>query len=316
MKRMPILGNALISMVLIAGTLTQALAAATATDLKMNLIANESFAILAEVPVLGLETSAPKIENIIRTQHQLASEEDPSLRHMSLVVADAIAFSLMNELHRSEIARLHPGQESKPKSVPFNKETLIRLWKFNMPDFKSMIPATMKRNDRITSYVINRSTEEELVTGEAIDKAPIAIRRYIRELRAKSLSPLSKKQPTPDESLIYVLTKWQVFRDLGIVVDLYAKGDLPETLELLRSAVDQQMRARKYSEKRMDDGLNNSAFKIVLTYQHYYPDSPGNARFGPNEEYICRQAFLLSPFMTDTTALPDIAREGLRKAKR
>ena len=119
-------------------------------------------------------------------------------------------------------------------------------------------------------------------------------------------------QPSSDEQLVYALIKYQAFRDLGIIMDLYEKGDLPYDSAMRKSAIEAVL--KDHSERRVDDGMKVSAFKVWGTFTAYFPDSnPSQDPVEPMVEYRDRQAFALGPFMTDTSLLPEIAKLVLLK---
>lgn len=285
-------------------------------DAGLNVIATNAFRVLRNVPNVGLEQSAAGLEQIIETHRRLSRETDLTQRQFSLVLADAVVYAIFTEIHRSEVARLGTDQRMMPKSIPFDKKTLVRLWKANVPDFPAAIRKALQGHDTVTSFVSTRSSEEDVLSGEMIDKAPLeTIRPRIRSLQEKALQvPCFSNRPSADEQLVYALSKYQAFRDLGIVIDLYEKGDLPDDATQFRSAIDGVL--KPHSGKRVDDGMNVSSFKVWMTFRRYHPEGTSQDPVAPVEEYYLKQALALAPFMTDTSSLPENAKKALSKINR
>lgn len=288
------------------------------SETQMSEIATQAYVILQKAPVIGLEKSVPGIEQIITAHRRLATETGVPQRHLSLVLADAVAYAKINEIHRAELARLGQDQDMTPKSVPFDKQLAVRLWNANEPDFEPFIRIALAGDDRITSYVKARSSLEEVLNGQMIDKALLQSIypdvQYLRGIREKvRLFNMCEKNPSPDESLFFAVARNQAFRDLKIIVDLYGSGDLPKETAAFRSLIGDSMGKYQYPKKRMDDGMEPSAFKVWLTYTNYYPDSPDNAPGGgPYGEYCFRQSIALAPFMSDTSILPATTQKALK----
>ena len=285
-------------------------------DADLNVIATNAFQVLRAVPSVGLEKSVPGIEQIIETHRRLSRESAPSQQQLSLVLADAVTYAIVTEIHRADVARLGTDPGMTPKSIPFDKKTAVRLWKANMPDFPAAIRQALHGNDTVTGFVSTRSSEEDVLNGEMMDKAPLdTIRPRIQELRDKALHPAAfGKNPSADEQLVYALDKYQAFRDLDVVFNLYEKSDLPPDSALLRSAIDGVL--KQSAGKRVDDGMKASSFKVWLTFRRYYPQGTSQNPVGPIEEYYLKQALALAPFMTDTSSLPERAKKTLSKMDR
>jgi hypothetical protein len=288
----------------------------TAEEAALNVIATNAFRVLRDVPTIGLEKSVSELEQIIEAHRRLSRETNVPQRQLSLVLADAVAYAIVTEIHRADVARLGTDQNMTPKSLPFNKKTAVRLWKANVPDFPAVIRKALQGNDRITTFVSTDSSEEDVLNGGMIDKAPLeTIRPRIRELQEKALHPAGfSGKPSADEQLVYALSKCQAFRDLGMIIDLYEKDDLPKDSALLRSAIDEVLKQRP--ERRVDDGMKASPFKVWMTFRRYYPEGTSQDPVGPIEEYYLKQALALAPFMNDTTSLPESAKKALVKMGR
>ncbi|MDD2598159.1 MAG: hypothetical protein PHO37_02880 [Kiritimatiellae bacterium] len=282
-------------------------------ETSLNIIATNAFQILRDVPSIGLEQSLSGIEQIIKTHHRLLRETDLSKKHFSLVLADAVAYALITEIHRADITRLGTDPDMTPKSKSFNKTTAVRLWKANMPDFPASIRQILRKDGAITGYISRRSCEEDVFSGEMIDKAPLdTIRPRIRELHEKALRPIALgKNPSVDEQFLSVLVQCQSFRDIDMIINLYENGDLPSDSISLRAAIDEVMKPSV--GKRVDDGMKASAFKVWLTFRRYYPGGTSHDPVGPIEEYYLKQALTLAPFMTDSSSLPESAKKVLVK---
>lgn len=288
----------------------------TPDETQMNAIATNAFLVLKGIPAIGLERSVGGLEDIIATHHRLSREPGSSQRHLSLVLADAVAYAIITEIHRAELARIGLASDVTPKSIAFEKKTALRLWKTNMPDFVPLIRKAMQGEDTLTTYIAKHSSEEEVLNGRMIDKAPLdRIRPRIRDLHDNATLPIGvHKNPLPDEQLVYALAKGQAFRDLTVIIELYEKGDLPKESALLRSAIEAVL--KRYPERRVDDGMKMSSFKVWSTFAAYYPENTDRDVVGPAEEYCMRQAFVLAPFMTDTSSLPELAKRALLKMDR
>lgn len=285
-------------------------------EASVNAIATNAFHVLKNVPSVGLEKSLPGLDQIIETHRRLSRETGVSQRQLSLVLADAVAYAIVTEVRISELARMGAGQSNAVKNVPFDKKTVTRLWKANVPDFAHLIRMALKGRDIVTSYVSEHSSEEEVLSGRMIHKTSGGqISTRILELNQRAELPVyGTKSPSPDEQLMYALNKCQAFQDLAVVIDLYAKGDLPAESALLRTAIDQVL--AQYPKRRVDDGMESSAFKVWLTYRHFYPKADTASSIGFAEEYCLRQALVLAPFMTDTSALPETAKKALARMDR
>lgn len=276
------------------------------SDAGLNVIATNAFHVLQNVPDIGLEKSQHMLEQIIETHHRLSQETGLEQRQLSLVLADAIAYAIVTEIHRAEIARMDAEQRMTPKGVPFEKKTAVRLWEANQPDFAVAIRKALQEHDTVTSFVSMHSSEEEVFSGEMIDKAPLeSIRPRIRSLQEKALyAPYFSSKPSADELLVYALCKYQAFRDLGIVIDLYDKDDLPDDTTQFKLAIDVIL--KQQPGKRMDDGMKASSLKVLSTFVRYCCLSVSDA-------YRTRMALLLGPYMTDRGALPETAQEILKE---
>jgi hypothetical protein len=182
-----------------------------------------------------------------------------------------------------------------------------------MPEFEPLIREILKENDVITNYVASHSSAEDVLSGRMIEKVPgDTIAPRITELRGQASLPISiRKRPSPDEQLVYTLTIYQAFRDLTVIVDLYEKSGLPGESVALRNSIDAVL--SQYPDRRVDDGMKASAFKVWSTFRHYYPEASTDDVVGPAEEYTLRLSIALAPFMNDTSVLPDIAQNALRK---
>lgn len=287
-------------------------------DTDMNVIATNAFLVLKAVPTIGLELSISGLEQIVATHHRLSRERGVSQRHLSLILADAVAYTIITEIHRAERARLGLDQDMTPKSVPLDKKTVVRLWKANMPDFAALVRKALQGKDTLTSYVAEQSSEEEVLNGRMIYNSPVGqIRTRISELRRAATLPIGQcicKNPSPDQHLIFALVKSQAFRDLTVIVDLYEQGDLPKDSAVLRSTIDGVL--KRYPERRVDSGMKMSSFKVWATFTDYYPENTSQDVVGPAEEYCLRQALVLAPFMTNTSSLPELAKKALLKISR
>ena len=282
----------------------------------MNVIATNAFNVLKNVPSIGLEKSLPELDQIIETHRRLSRETDVSQRQLSLVLADAVAYAIMTEIRTSELVRVGAAQSKATKSVPSDKTVATRLWKANVPDFAYMIKTALKGRDIITDYASEHSSEEDVLSGYMIHKTSGGqISTRILELNQRAELPVfGTKSPTPDEQLVYALNKCQAFRDLAVIIDIYATGDLPTESSLIRTAIDQAL--GQNPKRRVDDGMESSAFKVWLTYRHYYPKEDNAGSIGFVEEYCLRQALVLAPFITDTSSLPELAKKALLKMNR
>lgn len=288
----------------------------TPDETQMNAIATNAFLVLKGIPAIGLERSVGGLEDIIATHHRLSREPGSSQRHLSLVLADAVAYAIITEIHRAELARFGLDQDMTPRSVAFDKKTAVRLWQANMPDFAPLVRKALQGKDTLTLYVAEHSSEEEVLNGRMIDKTPVGpIRVRITELHERATLPIGvRKNPSPDEQLIYALTICQAFRDLTVIIDLYEKGDLPKESGVLRSTIDGVL--EHYPKGRVDGGTKTSSFKVWTTFTAYYPENSSQDVVGPAEEYCMRQALVLAPFMTDTSSLPELAKKALVKMGR
>ena len=285
----------------------------TAAEVRVNAIASNAFLILRDVPTVGLEKSVSGIEQIIAEHRRLSQSSQAMDRHFSLVLADAVAYAIFSEIHRAEFARLGVDRERAVKSIPFDKKTAVRLWRANMPDFAPLIRNAMQGEDIITGYISRQSSEEEVLNGSMIDMAPLGqVKGRIRKLNLEASVPLCmQKNPTPDEQLVYSLNKCQAFQDLTVIIDLYEKGDLPGEAVLLRSAIDGVM--KNCPQRRVDDGMEATSFKVWLTYGQYYWDPSDRDPSDSTDRYCIGQSMLLGPFMADTDLLPEFAKEFLQK---
>ena len=303
--------------VLLAG-ITQCLAEQTENEPSLNVIATNAFQILRDVPTLGIERSLPGIEQIVETHRRLAQKDNVSQRHLSLVLADAVAYTIVTEIHRAAVARLGTDPGMTPKSVPFDKNTAIRLWTANVPDFPAAIRQSLRGNGALTDYVSTRSSEEDVLVGDIIDQVPLeTIQPRLQELREKALHPAAfGKNPSADEQLFFALAKYQAFRDLDVIIKLYEKRDFPNDSSELRAAIDEVLQQSPPAGKRVDDGMKASAFKVWSTYRRYYPQGTSQDPVGPIEEYYLKQALALAPFIADMSSLPETAQAVLVKMKR
>lgn len=274
-------------------------------DAGLSVIATNAFHVLQNVPDIGLEKSRYMLDQIIETHHRLSQETGLVQRQLSFVLADAIAYAIVTEIHRAEIARMGADQRMTPKSIPFEKKTAVRLWKANQPDFAAAIRKALQGHDTVTSFVSMHFSEEEVLSGEMIDKAPLeTIRPRIRSLQEKALyAPYFSRKPSADEQLVYALCKYQAFRDLGIVIDLYDKDDLPDDATQFKLAIDGIL--KQHPGKRLDDGMKASSLKVLSTFVRYCCLSASDA-------YQTRMALLLGPYMTDRGAIPETA-QGILK---
>lgn len=298
----------------IAATVAPSVALETnqTADTALNAIATNAFRILRDVPSVGLEKSVSGLEQLIETHHQLSRESDISQRQLSLVLADAVAYAIVTEIHRSEVARLGMDQRMMPKSIPFDQHIAVRLWKANTPDFPAAIRKALQRQDMVTSFISQQSSEEEVLNGKMIDKAPLeTVRSRIRELYHKSLYyPVAVgKSPSADEQLVYSLVKYQAFCDLDIIMRLYEKSDLPADSPSFRTAIEKELTPS--DERRVDDRMKQSSFKVWLTFGYYHPEGTSQNPVAPIEGYHLKQALALAPFMTDTSSLPEPAKNAL-----
>ncbi len=287
-----------------------------ADDVALNMIATNTFRVLRDVPSIGLENSVSGIEQIIEAHRLLSREAGAAQQQLSLVLADAVAYAIVTEIHRADVARFGVDSNMMPKSIPFDKKTAVRLWRTNVPDFPAVIRKALQRDDVVTGFVAKHSSEADVLTGEMIDNAPLeTMRPRIRELQEKALHPTGfGGNPSADEQLVYTLSKYQAFRDLGIIMDLYERGDLPQDSAMLRSAIEAVL--KDCTEKRLDDGMKASPFKVWMTFRRYYPEGTSQDPVGPIEEYYLKQALALAPFMTDTSSLPENAKKILVKMDR
>jgi hypothetical protein len=281
-------------------------------DAGLNVVATNAFRVLRDVPNVGLEQSASGLEQIIETHRRLSRETDISQRQLSLVLANAVAYAIFTEIHRAEVVRLGTDQGMTLKTIPFDKKMAVRLWKANAPDFPAAIRKALQGHDTVTTFVSTHSSEEDVLNGEMIDKAPLdTIRPRIRELQEKALHPAGfTGKPSADEQLAYALSKCQAFRDLDVIINLYEKSNLPADSVSLRTAIDGALTSS--AGKRVDDGMEVTSFKVWLTFRLYYPKGTSQDDVGPIEEYYLKQAIALAPFMTDTTSLPESAKKALR----
>lgn len=284
-----------------------------AANADLGIVATNAFHILRDVPSVGLEGSGPALEQIIETHRRLSRGTGLAEQQFSLVLADAVAYAIVTEIHRAEVARSGADSRLTPKSIPFGKKTAVRLWKTNLPDFPAAIRRALQGHDTITGLVSTHSSEEEVLSGEMIDKAPLeTVRPRIRSLQEKVLhAPCFGSKPSPDEQLIYALSKYQAFRDLGIIIDLYEKGDLPDDATQFRAAIDGVL--KQHPGKRVDDGMKASAFKAWMTFRRYHPEGTSRDAVAPIEEYYLKQALALAPFMSDTSSLPETVKKALIK---
>ena len=282
-------------------------------DMALNVIATNAFCILRDVPGVGMEKSVSGLEQIIETHRRLSRETDVAQQQLSLVLADAVAYAIITEIHRAEAARLGTDQGMVPQSIPFEKMTVARLWKANMPDFPATIRKALQGHDTVTGFVSKYSSEDDVLSGEMIDKAPLdEIQPRLEELRRKASFPTAfGRRPTPDEQLIYALSKFQAFRDLDVIINLYEKSNLPADSALLRTAIEGVLTPS--AGKRADDGMEATAFKVWLTFRRYYPKGTSQDPVAPIEEYYRKQALALAPFMTDTSTLPETVKKALTK---
>jgi hypothetical protein len=283
-------------------------------DLSAN--ATAAFETLINVPTKGLDQCVPEIEKIIEDHKRLASSKNVSERQLSVVLANAVAFTLLYEIHRAEFARSGTEHKLSTPSIPFDKTTVVRLWRANMPEFEPLIRQILKENDVLTTYVASHSSAEDVLSGEMINKMPRDnVRSRFRELQHQAELPLFvRKTPTPDEQLVYTLTIFQRFRDLTVIVDLYEKNGLPRDSAALRQTIEGML--SQYPERRVDDGMKISAFKIWSTFRHYYPETSTDNVVGPAEEFAGRMSIPLAQFMNDRNMLPEITRNALEKMNR
>ena len=278
-----------------------------------NDIATNVFRILKEVPIRGLEESAQEIQGIIDIHKRLAKEADPSRRYLSMLIADAVAVSIVTEIHRSVIAETGDYARQEPPVISFGKQHLLDLWEKNMPDFPDAIRMILDEPGTITRFVAESSSFQDVLDGKMIDKAPIGtIRPLIRSLieKARHMPCIwFGDNPSADERLAYALAKYQAFIDIGIVLERYKNGDLPnDDNETFKSVIAEGMDLRG---RRVDDGMNASPLKVWMTFREYHPTE--NVSLSAYEEYCIRQALTFSPFMTDTGILPERARRVLEK---
>ena len=286
----------------------------TADEVRVNAIASNAFLVLRDVPAIGLEKSAPALEQTIADHHRLSQSSLATDRHFSLVLADAVAHAIISEILRAEFARQGIDQGRAVKSIPFDKQIAVRLWRANMPDFAPLIRKAMKGEDVLTGYISKHSSEEEVLGGDMIDKAPWGqVKERIRKLNREASVPLYvQKNPTPDEQLIYALNKCQAFQDLTIIVDLYEKGDLPGgEWALVRPVIDGVL--KNYPQRRVDNGMKASSVNVWSTSARYLWDPSERDLRSSMDQYSMEQSLLLGPFMADMDLLPDLAKEFLLK---
>jgi len=289
-----------------------------ADDASMNAIATNAFRVLRDVPFVGLEKSRPELEKIIETHHRLLKIDKMSQQRLSLVLADGVAYGIISEIHRADLARLGSETNMTPKSIPFEKDTAIRLWNANMPDFPSAIRHALTGDGIVTGHIAKHSSEADVLNGEMIDKCPPeTILPLIRELRHKELySIFRSNKPSADEQLIYTLSKYQAFRDLSIIMKLYETHDLPSDSKTMQTMIEESLKKSPQVGKRLDDGMAIIAFKVRSSFENYYPEASYQDTGGPIYEYVGKQAFPLIPFMTDRSLLPEKLKKILEKRDR
>lgn len=289
-----------------------------ADEASMNAIATNAFRILRDVPSVGLEKSRPELNQIIETHHRLLKGDDMSQQRLSLILADGVAYAIISEIHRADLARLGSETNMTPTSIPFDKKIVVRLWDANMPDFPSAVRYALKGDGTVTGYIATHSSEADVLNGKLKDKAPLkTIRSLISELHEKALYIMySTKKPSADEQLIYALCKYQAFRDLSIIIKLYEKNDLPDDSKALQAMIEENIKQSPQAGKRLDDGMAIIAFKVRDTFENYYPEASYQDTGGPIHEYVGKQAFPLVPFMTDRSMLPDYMKKFLDKQDR
>jgi hypothetical protein len=285
-----------------------------AVEEMVNAIATNAFIVLRDIRSVGLEQSITGIETIIKDHRRLSRDADASLRHFSLVLADAVAYAIISEIRAAELLR--DGDTNATNSASLDKNKVIRLWKANTPDFSHLIKASLQGEDMLVKYASQHSSVEDVLSGGMTKNASVGqISSRLTELNQMAELPgYVRRNPSPDEQLVYALNKYQAFRDLSVIVDLYGRGELPNDSESIRGAIDSVL--VQYPKNRVDDGMKSTSFKIWLTYRHYYPEASSKDAFGPQEEYVLRQSFVLAPFMSDTSALPENARKGIAKLAR
>lgn len=223
-------------------------------DADLSVIATNAFSVLRDVPTVGLEKSVFGIEMIIETHRHLLREANLAQRQLSLVLADAVAYAIVTEIHRSDVSRLGTDPNITPQSIPFDKKTAVRLWRANVPDFPAAIRQALRGNDTVTGYVSTQSSEKEVLSGDMIDKAPLdTIQLRLQELRGKAFQPRAfGVHPSADEQLVYALDRYQAFRDLAVIICLYENSELPTDSASLRTAIGGIMKPS--AGKRVDDG--------------------------------------------------------------
>ena len=85
---------------------------------ELNSIAKKAYLVFHEVPTIGLEKSVGGLEQIIATHHRLAQDTGVAQQHLSLVLADAVAFAIVSEIYRAERTRLGLNQNMRPPPNP------------------------------------------------------------------------------------------------------------------------------------------------------------------------------------------------------
>lgn len=279
---------------------------------QLNDIATNAFRILRDVPLSGLEKSSNELHEIVEDHKRLALEADVAKRHLSVVLADAVAFAIVTEIYRSETVGSGHGERSKePAVIPFNRKAVLALWENNMPDFPNAIEKIIDEPGTITGFVKNHSSVNDVLEGRMIDKTPLGtIRPRIRSLMNRAhCVPGFGYGPSPDEQLVFMLAKYQAFIDIGIVLKLYGNGNLPcEDVAKFKIAAAEVM---DLHGRRVDDGMKVSPFKVWMTFREYHPKGNGHGHMSSFEGYCLRLALALSPFITDTGVLPEYARRIL-----
>lgn len=277
---------------------------------KPGALALKTFQVLYDLPVRGVDASAKDLESIIAAHHQLASSENETDQRLSLTIAGAVAYGLMNEIQRAESARLKRGPELLLPSVPFDKRTLARLWIANVPDFSVLLRHTFTQKDLITSYIMEHSSLEDVMSGKMATeiKDDKARERYKELLQNEGPFPFDRFQlsvsealgtatpSSPDMRLIQILNGFEALRDLSLVVDLYIKGDLPRDRRQLEAMVEEVV--KKHPVQKLSDGSPTSPFNLVNRFNQYRPKEPP-------EKYRPVLAGLLMPYADDLRLWPE-----------
>ncbi|MCE5228851.1 hypothetical protein LLG95_04545 [bacterium] len=290
----------------------------TKEQLEMSTIATQAFQILNDVPVKGLDQSTIGIEQIIATHRRLAKSDDATQRYFSIVLADSVAYAIVNEIHRANYARLGLTQRISPNTIQFNKKTAVRLWRENIPDFDFIIRKALKGNDTLINYIAEHSSTEKVLDGRMMKELPVgSMSSYAIELHQKMEVPLPNLKVsdlTPDMLLMFALMKWQSFRDVSIVIEQYEQKDIPEDFKEFRQLFESL--SGQYRLQRVDEGMKTSYFKLWSAFNQYSPENSVGSSGGPAEEYTIRQTGALLPFMTDTSSLPEPSQKMLKQLRR